>query len=168
MAMNVDDFKKLVETLDLPEDMKNKVLEAAGKDNKVPYEWDDETHLGAEVEYESGNKYILYGVDDSIDFYGLAVHPDGTLRQGSSCFVDRKGNSTFTGRKAIMVDTRVPESVDGIENGEAFTAEVDGEKVIAIRRVGINLRWLTIDSDGDESLEPDHKVKLLHRLVEAK
>lgn len=168
MTMQVDDFKKLVETLDLPEDVKNKVLEAAGKDNKVPYEWKDETHLGAEIESELGNKYILYSVDDSMDFNAIAVLSNGDIRQGNSTYVDRRDNSTFTGRKAIMVDTRLPESVDDIEVGELFTARVDGEDVIVQRKDGNAFLWNVIDPSSHVYPEVDHNVQLIHRLVEAK
>lgn len=168
MAMNVDDFKKLVETLDLPEDVKNKVFEATKEENVVPYEWKDETHLGAEVVDGLGVKYILYSVDDGIDFYGVALEEDDRPERRDACYIGRSSKNKFTGRKAILVDTRLPESVDGIEAGEIFTAEVNGDKVVAIRRYGIDLRWLVIDSDGEESLKPDSSVKLLHRLVEAK
>ena len=168
MAMNVDDFKKLVETLDLPEDVKGKVLEATKDENVVPYEWKDETHLGAEVEDVYGKKYILYSEDDSMDFFGISVDEDGRPSRNDARYINRRAKHKFTGRKAIMVDTRLPESVDGIEAGEIFAAEVNGEKAVAIRRHGIELRWLVVYSDGEESLKPDSSVKLLHRLVEAK
>ena len=168
MAMNVDDFKKLVETLDLPEDVKGKVLEATKDESVVPYEWKDETHLGAEVEDVYGKKYILYSEDDSMDFFGISVDEDGRPSRNDARYINRRAKHKFTGRKAIMVDTRLPESVDGIEAGEIFAAEVNGEKAVAIRRHGIELRWLVVYSDGEESLKPDSSVKLLHRLVEAK
>lgn len=168
MAMSVDDFKKLVGTLGLPEDVKDSVLEAVKDRNTVPYEWDNETHLGAEIVGDYGCRYILYNVDDAVDFYALALDDNGYPEDSDAHYIGRNSGATFTGRKAIMVDTRLPESVDGIEAGEIFAAEVNGEKAVAIRRHGIELRWLVIDSDGEESLKPDSSVKLLHRLVEAK
>lgn len=168
MAMDVYDFKKLVETLDIPADIKSKVLEATKDENVVPYEWDSKTHLGAEIEGPYGNKYILYAVDDSLDFFGIPLSLEGRPLSSDGRCLNRSEANKFTGRKAIMVDTRLPESVDDIEAGEIFAAEVNGEKVVAIRRYGINLRWLVVDSEGEESLKPDSSVKLLHRLVEAK
>lgn len=169
MAMNVDDFKKLVETLDLTEDLKSKVLEATKEeDNVVPYEWDDDTHLGAEIENEIGCKYILYAVDDSVDFYGLEVNSDGTLYRGDCRYVDRKGKYTFTGRKAIMVDTTVPEDYKGAEIGELFTAKVKGTDAVVRRRNGVSFVWTAISTNGSVDIYEDKDVELIHRLVEAK
>ena len=120
MAMNVDDFKKLVETLDLPEDVKGKVLEATKDENVVPYEWKDETHLGAEVEDVYGKKYILYSEDDSMDFFGISVDEDGRPSRNDARYINRRAKHKFTGRKAIMVDTNVPDNADGAKMGEMF------------------------------------------------
>ena len=168
MAMNVDDFKKLVETLGLPEDVKDKVLEAVEDKDTVPYEWKDETHLGAEVEDDFGNKFILYSVDDGIDFYGVALEEDGRPERRDAACVGRRSKNKFTGRKAIMVDTRLPESVDDIEVGELFTARVDGKDVIVQRRNGSALLWNVIYPSSHVYAEADHNVQLIHRLVEVK
>lgn len=168
MAMNVDDFKKLVETLDIPADIKSKVLEATKDENVVPYEWDNKTHLGAEIENPYGNKYILYAVDDSIDFFGIPLSLEGRpLGSDGSC-INRSEANKFTGRKAIMVDTRLPESVDDIEVGELFTAKVDGEDVIVQRRNDTALLWNVIVPSSHVYPEADHNVQLIHRLVEVK
>lgn len=168
MTMQVDDFKKLVETLDLPEDVKNKVFEATKDENEVPYEWEDETHLGAEVEDDSGNKFILYSIDDGVDFNGVAVNNDGRPFRNCSRYVSRKGENKFTGRKAILVDTKVPDSADDVEVGEVFAARYNGEDVIARRVSGINFVWAVLTLGGGNLLKPDKDVELLHRLVEAK
>lgn len=168
MAMNVDDFKKLVETLDIPEDIKSKVLEATKDENAVPYEWKDETHLGAEVEDNFGDKYILYSVDDGIDFYGVAVDEDGRPERRDVCYIGRSRKNKFTGRKAIMVDTKLPNSADDIEIGEVFAAQVDGFDVIARRRTGNAFKWTVMYLNGDCALKSEDEVQLLHRLVEAK
>ena len=136
MAMNVDDFKKLVETLDLPEDVKNKVFEATKDENVVPYEWEDDTHLGAEVEDVCGKKYILYSEDDSMDFFGISVDEDGRPSRNDARYINRRAKHKFTGRKAILVDTKVPENADGAKIGEMFTAKVDGKDVVVQRRLG--------------------------------
>lgn len=168
MAMNVDDFKKLVETLDLPEDVKNKVFEATKDENVVPYEWEDDTHLGAEIEDSSGNKFILYSIDDGIDFNSVAVDNDGRPLRSCSSYVSRKGDNKFTGRKAILVDTRLPYNANDVEIGELFTAKVDGEDVIVQRRNGTDLLWNVIVPSSYVYAEADHNVQLIHRLVEAK
>lgn len=169
MAMNVDDFKKLVETLDIPEDLKGKVLEATkDEDNVVPYEWKDETHLGAEIEDDFGGKYILYSVDDGIDFYGVAVDEDGRPERRDVAYVGRRSKNKFTGRKAILVDTNVPENADGAKIGEMFTAKVAGEDVVVQRRLGNAYKWDVLYRDGGSDLKADSEVQLIHRLVEAK
>lgn len=168
MAMNVDDFKKLVETLDLPEDVKEKVFEATKDENVVPYEWKDETHLGAEIEDNFGGKYILYSVDDSIDFYGIAVDEDGHPERRDACCIGRNSKNKFTGRKAIMVNTKVPDSAYDVEIGELFTAKVAGEDVVVQRRLGNAYKWTVLYRDGDSALKADSEVQLIHRLVEAK
>lgn len=168
MAMNVDDFKKLVETLDLPEDVKGKVLEATKDENVVPYEWKDETHLGAEVEDVYGKKYILYSEDDSMDFFGISVDEDGRPSRNDARYINRRAKHKFTGRKAIMVDTAVPEDYKGAEVGELFTAKVDGEDVIVRRRGGVSYVWTAISPNGSVDIHMDKDVELLHRLVEAK
>lgn len=168
MAMNVDDFKKLVETLDLPEDVKNKVFEATKDENVVPYEWKDETHLGAEVVDGLGVKYILYSVDDGIDFYGVALEEDDRPERRDACYIGRSSKNKFTGRKAILVDTKVPENADGAKIGEMFTAKVDGKDVVVQRRNGNALLWTAFHPEGNFSFEADHNVQLIHRLVEVK
>lgn len=168
MAMNVDDFKKLVETLDLPEDVKGKVLEATKDKNVVPYEWKDETHLGAEVEDVCGKKYILYSEDDSMDFFGISVDEDGRPSRNDARYINRRAKHKFTGRKAIMVDTNVPENADGAKMDEMFTAKVDGKDVVVQRRLGNVYKWTVLYRDGDSALKADSEVQLIHRLVEAK
>lgn len=168
MAMNVDDFKKLVETLDLPEDVKNKVFEATKDENVVPYEWEDDTHLGAEVEDVYGKKYILYSEDDSMDFFGISVDEDGRPSRNDARYINRRAKHKFTGRKAILVDTKVPDSADDVEVGEVFAAKVNGFDVIARRHGGISFKWSVLYRDGESSFKTDPEVQLLHRLVEAK
>lgn len=168
MAMNVDDFKKLVETLDIPEDIKSKVLEATKDENEVPYEWKDETHLGAEVVDGLGAKHILYSVDDGIDFYGVALEEDGRPERRDAAYVGRRSKNKFTGRKAILVDTKVPENADGAKIDEMFTAKVDGKDVVVQRRLGNAYKWAVLYRDGDSALKADSEVQLIHRLVEAK
>lgn len=169
MAMNVDDFKKLVETLDLTEDLKDKVLEATKEeDNTVPYEWEDETHLGAEVVDDYGNKYILYSVDDSIDFYGIAVDEDGHPERRDAACIGRNSKNKFTGRKAILVDTTVPEDYKGAEVGELFTAKVNGADAVVRRRNSVSFVWTAISTNGSVDIYEDKDVELIHRLVEVK
>ena len=168
MAMNVDDFKKLVETLDLPEDVKNKVLEATKDENVVPYEWEDDTHLGAEVEDVYGKKYILYSEDDSMDFFGISVDEDGRPSRNDARYINRRAKHKFTGRKAILVDTTVPEDYKGAEVGELFAAKVNGADAVVRRRNGVSFVWTAISTNGSADIYEDKDVELIHRLVEVK
>lgn len=165
--MNTKEFKTLVETLDLEDGLKKKVLELTNpKGDPVPEEWSEDTHYLREVENEDGNKYLLIDVSVlSGRFYATALEEGKEPSVEGGDFLPDGKSFYFTGRKLAMVRTDIPENVEDIEPGERFVGEYAGRKAILERREDGDLPWSAyLDSCHDYAY--DFEVKLLRRLVE--
>lgn len=165
MSMSANEFKKLVATLDLEDGIKQKVQKALRSLTPVPDEWDDETHLLREVAGADGNNYLLVQGDDDIDFRALRFTKDGGLNVYAGTYISKRIIEGFTGRKAVMVDTRIPDDVSLISPGERFTGEYNGIKAILTRAEDDEFPW-AVCMDYDFYYAKDSEVVLHHRLVE--
>lgn len=164
--MNTKEFKTLVETLDLEDGLKEKVLELTKpKGNLVPDEWAEDTHYLREVENEDGHKYILLDVSPlSERFYATPVKEDEEPSLERGDFLPDEESFYFTGRKMVLARTDVPENIEDIESGEGFLGEYMGRKAILVRQEEDSFPWIVhLNSEHDYAYE--HEVKLLHRLV---
>lgn len=165
--MNTKEFKALVETLDLEDGLKEKVLELTKpKGGPVPEEWDTDTHYLREVENEGGEKYILQGLSSlSGRFYGSSVvEEDKEISLEGGNYVEGK-SLYFTGRKLALVRTDIPENIEDIEPGERFVGKYSGKKAILVRNDNDDLPWIVyLDKDYDYAY--GFEVELHRRLVE--
>lgn len=165
--MNTKEFKTLVETLDLEDGLKEKVLELTKpKGDLVPEEWAEDTHYLREVESEEGNKYILLDVSVlSGNFYATPVEEGEEPSLEGGGYLPVGESFYFTGRKMALVRTDVPEGIKDIEPGERFVGEYVGRKAILVRNDVDDLPWIVhLDNEHDYGYE--HEVKPHRRLVE--
>ena len=165
--MNTKEFKTLVETLDLEDGLKEKVLELTKpKGDLVPEEWTEDAHYLREVESEEGNKYILLDVSVLTGrFYAIPVEEDKEPKLEAGDYLPDEESLYFTGRKFVLARTDVPENIEDIEPGERFVGEYEGSKVILVRRENNNLSW-EVYWDSHYDYAYDFEVKLHRRLVE--
>lgn len=165
MSMSAKEFNKLVATLDLEDGIKEKVQKALRSLPPVPDEWDDETHLLREVTGVNGNNYLLIREDDAYDFRALQFSKDGGFNIYEGTYISKKSIEGFTGRKAVMVDTRIPDDVSFISPGERFVGKYNGEDAILVRVDDDDLPWLAYwDAAYDAAYGSE--VELHRRLVE--
>ena len=165
MSMSAKEFNKLVETLDLEDGIKEKVQKAIRSLAPVPDEWDDETHLLREVAGTDGNNYLLIQEDDSFDFRAIQFNKDGGFNISEGTYISKMRIEGFTGRKAVMVDARIPDDVSFISPGERFTGEHNGIEAILTRTEDEGFPW-AVCMDYDFEYAKDSEVVLHHRLVE--
>lgn len=165
MSMSANEFNKLVATLDLEDGIKKKVQKALRSLVPVPDEWDDETHLLREVTGVSGNNYLLIQEDDSFDFRALRFNNEGGFNISEGTYISKRRIEGFTGRKAVMVDARIPDDVSFISPGERFVGKYNGRDAILVRVDDDDLPWLAYwDAAYDAAY--GFEVELHRRLVE--
>lgn len=165
--MNTKEFKTLVETLDLEDGLKEKVLALTKpKGEPVPEEWAEDTHHLREVESEDGNKYILQDVSAFTGrFYAISVEEGEELSLDGGDYLPEEKSLYFTGRKLVLARTDVPEDIKDIEPGERFVGEYVGRKAILVRNDLDDLPWI-VHLNNEHDYGYDHEVKLHRRLVE--
>lgn len=165
--MNIKEFRTLVETLDLDDEVKNMVLKALGPGKKqVPLEWDYETHNQQEVVDEDGQKYILLDISTLTNrYYAIPLDEDGELRSGGGVYLDCEKPLYFTGRKFILARTDVPEDIKDIAPGERFVGKYNNLDAILVRADDDDLPWLAYWDIGHDSAF-GFEIKLHRRLVE--
>ncbi|WP_339016820.1 hypothetical protein R3O64_09820 [Corynebacterium hesseae] len=166
--MNTKEFKTLVETLDLEDGLKEKVLALTKpKGEPVPEEWAEDTHYLREVESENGSKYVLLGVSAlSGRTHGTPVEEGEELNlEGGGEFLPGNESWYFTGRKLVLARTDIPEDIKDIEPGERFVGEYVGRKAILVRNDLDDLPWI-VHLNNEHDYGYDHEVKLHRRLVE--
>lgn len=165
MSMSANEFNKLVATLDLEDGIREKVQKALRSLPPVPAEWDDKTHLLREVAGTDGNNYLLIREDDDIDFRALQFNNEVGFNISEGTYISKRSIEGFTGRKAVMVDARIPDDVSFISPGERFTGEHNGIEAILTRTEDEGLPW-AVCMDYDFEYAKDSEVVLHHRLVE--
>ncbi|TRX43710.1 hypothetical protein [Corynebacterium guaraldiae] len=165
--MNTKEFKTLVETLDLEDGLKEKVLELTKpKGDLVPEEWAEDTHYLREVENEEGNKYILLDVSVLTgNFYAAPVEEGEEPSLEGGGYLPDEEPFYFTGRKFVLARTDVPENIEDIEPGERFVGEYFGRKAILVRTDDEELPW-SVHLSSSHDYAYDREVKLHRRLVE--
>lgn len=164
--MNTKEFKTLVETLGLEDNLKNKVLEVLeSQEKRVPDEWDDETHRLREVTGVGGN-YLLIQEDDAYDFRAVPLDKDGGFKLSEGTYISKNNVKGFTGRKMVLVRSDIPDNVEDIEPGERFIGEYEGEERVITRRGHDEVPWSVHSEYQEDDYAFDFEVKLLRRLVE--
>lgn len=165
--MNTKEFKTLVETLDLEDGLKEKVLELVEpKGELVPGGWDEDIHSQREVVDEDGEKYILLDISTLTNrYYAVPLDEDGDLAPGGGTYLDIEKPLYFTGRKMALARADVPEDIEDIEPGERFVGEYCGLKAILVRNDSDDLPWIA-HTNVEYDLGYAHEVKLHRRLVE--
>ena len=165
--MNTKEFKTLVETLDLEDGLKEKVLELVEpKGELVPGGWDEDIHSQREVVDEYGEKYILLDISTLTNrYYAVPLDEDGDLAPGGGTYLGIEKPLYFTGRKMALVRADVPEDIKDIAPGERFVGEYVGRKAILVRNNVDDLPWI-VHTDTEHDYGYEHEVELHRRLVE--